>query len=202
MSALAPSSTRLPAYMTATRSATCETTARSCEMKSIASPNLWRRSLSSSRICCWMVTSSAVVGSSAISNCGRFTTAIAIITRCRMPPESWCGSPGSRLSAPAFRRHAATGDDRDGCHGLNRKPGSLAPGTRAVSPHRFGDLVADSHHGIEGGHRFLKDHGDSRSAQLAHGVVGNCCETAGRPVLGKEDLARNPRLWWQQPHDG
>ena len=31
---------------------------------------------------------SAVVGSSAISNCGRFTMAMAIITRCRWPPES------------------------------------------------------------------------------------------------------------------
>src|ERR1035437_8273977 len=70
MSALAPSSTRLPAYMTATRSATCETSERSCEMKSIANPNLWRRSLSRSRICCWMVTSSAVVGSSALFRIG------------------------------------------------------------------------------------------------------------------------------------
>ena len=39
----------------------------------------------------WTVTSSAVVGSSATSSAGRQATAIAIITRCRMPPESWCG---------------------------------------------------------------------------------------------------------------
>ena len=39
------------------------------------------------RICAWIVTSSAVVGSSAISSCGRQASAMAIITRWRMPPE-------------------------------------------------------------------------------------------------------------------
>jgi hypothetical protein len=38
-----------------------------------------------------MVTSSAVVGSSAISSRGWQATAIAIITRWFMPPDSWCG---------------------------------------------------------------------------------------------------------------
>ena len=38
-----------------------------------------------------MVTSSAVVGSSAISSFGRQDSAMAIITRWRMPPDSWCG---------------------------------------------------------------------------------------------------------------
>ena len=40
------------------------------------------------RICAWIVTSSAVVGSSAINSAGRHESAIAIITRWRMPPES------------------------------------------------------------------------------------------------------------------
>ena len=43
------------------------------------------------RICAWVVTSSAVVGSSAIKRSGSLISAIAIITRCRMPPENWCG---------------------------------------------------------------------------------------------------------------
>ena len=43
------------------------------------------------RICAWVVTSSAVVGSSAISRSGLLMSAIAIITRWRMPPENWCG---------------------------------------------------------------------------------------------------------------
>ena len=38
-----------------------------------------------------MVTSSAVVGSSAMSNAGLVESAIAIITRWRMPPDSWWG---------------------------------------------------------------------------------------------------------------
>ena len=51
-----------------------------------SSATSWR---STSRICAWIVTSSAVVGSSAMSTFGRHEIAIAIITRCRMPPENW-----------------------------------------------------------------------------------------------------------------
>ena len=39
----------------------------------------------------WTTTSSAVVGSSAMMNSGRQTVASAMVTRWRMPPESWCG---------------------------------------------------------------------------------------------------------------
>ena len=53
-------------------------------------------SRSRSRICACTVTSSAVVGSSAMSSCGRQTSAIAIITRWRMPPENSCGYWSSR----------------------------------------------------------------------------------------------------------
>ena len=45
----------------------------------------------SSRICAWIVTSSAVVGSSAMRSAGSHDSAIAIITRWRMPPENSCG---------------------------------------------------------------------------------------------------------------
>ena len=37
------------------------------------------------------VTSSAVVGSSAISSVGLRAMAMAIMARWRMPPENWCG---------------------------------------------------------------------------------------------------------------
>ncbi|MCY1221898.1 hypothetical protein D9M72_339710 [compost metagenome] len=37
------------------------------------------------------VTSRADVGSSATSSCGSLARAMAISTRCSMPPESWCG---------------------------------------------------------------------------------------------------------------
>ena len=39
----------------------------------------------------WMVTSRALVGSSAISSRGWHAIAIAATTRCRMPPLNWCG---------------------------------------------------------------------------------------------------------------
>ena len=86
-----PSSTFSPRYITSTRSATSATTPMSCVMKitpmfiSSCSPR------TSCRICAWIVTSSAVVGSSAISSDGRHDSAIAIITRCRIPPDNWCG---------------------------------------------------------------------------------------------------------------
>ncbi len=41
--------------------------------------------------CAWTVTSSAVVGSSAMSSAGLSAIAMAIIARWRMPPENWCG---------------------------------------------------------------------------------------------------------------
>ena len=57
----------------------------------IPMPSRCRSSRTISRICAWIVTSSAVVGSSAISSFGSQESAIAIITRWRMPPENWCG---------------------------------------------------------------------------------------------------------------
>ena len=88
----APSSTLRPAYITTTRSAFSATTPMSCVMRRIATRIRRCRSFSSSRICAWMVTSSAVVGSSAMSSPGSGEArAMAIITRWRMPPESWCG---------------------------------------------------------------------------------------------------------------
>ena len=54
-------------------------------------PSSFCSSSTSASICAWIVTSSAVVGSSAINSAGRHASAIAIIARWRMPPESWCG---------------------------------------------------------------------------------------------------------------
>ncbi len=64
------------------------TTPRSWVMSSTAMWNLACRSWISFRICACMVTSSAVVGSSAISRAGRQISAMAIMARWRRPPES------------------------------------------------------------------------------------------------------------------
>ena len=60
-------------------------------MITIAIPSSRCRRSSSARICACTVTSSAVVGSSAISSFGSLASAIAIIARWRMPPENSCG---------------------------------------------------------------------------------------------------------------
>ncbi len=86
-----PFSTHWPPYMTTTWSQVSATTPRSCVIRMTAELSSVRSSLISSRICACTVTSSAVVGSSAISSFGSQINAIAIITRCRMPPENWWG---------------------------------------------------------------------------------------------------------------
>ena len=80
-----------PAYMTMTVCATSAITPRSCVIRITPMLNsCFTRSISS-RICACTVTSSAVVGSSAIRRSGLLIIAIAIMARCRMPPEYWCG---------------------------------------------------------------------------------------------------------------
>jgi hypothetical protein len=71
-------------------------------MSRIASPSLRRRSARRSRSCAWIVTSSAVVGSSAISSAGLHASAIAMQTRCFMPPESSCGHASARRAGSAI----------------------------------------------------------------------------------------------------
>ena len=84
-------STTLPAYITMISSVRVATTPRSWVTRIIAmSRSCWswpRRS----RICACTVTSSPVVGSSAMSRRGAQASAMAIMTRWRMPPESWAG---------------------------------------------------------------------------------------------------------------
>ncbi len=86
-----PSSATWPAYITISRSEKWLTSDMSWVTKTIANPRVaW-----SSLICTiserWATTSSAEVGSSMITRSGVNSSAIAIIARCRMPPESWCG---------------------------------------------------------------------------------------------------------------
>ncbi len=80
-----------PAYMTATFWAISAITPRSWVMKRIEAPVSALSWFISSRIWAWIVTSSAVVGSSAIISRGLQARAIAIITRWRIPPLIWWG---------------------------------------------------------------------------------------------------------------
>ena len=85
---LSPCSTISPAYITATSSATRATMPRSCVIRIMPVSSSSCSSASKCRICAWMVTSSAVVGSSAMISAGPHISAMAIITRWRSPPES------------------------------------------------------------------------------------------------------------------
>ena len=67
-------------------------------MSTTAAPVISLAFWSTSRICAWMVTSSAVVGSSAMIRLGSLAIAMAIITRWRMPPENSWGNEVSRRS--------------------------------------------------------------------------------------------------------
>ena len=72
-----------PAYMTAIRSHTAASVDRSWVMKITARPKRSWRSSSSLSTWAWTITSSAVVGSSAISSFGSQASESAISTRWR-----------------------------------------------------------------------------------------------------------------------
>ena len=81
-----------------------------------------RAAFRTSTIWAWIVTSSAVVGSSAMSTLGSFAIAIAIIARWRMPPENSCGYWSTRCSGV-----------RD-AHDLEQLDGALARPRRLLMP--------------------------------------------------------------------
>jgi len=74
-------STSLPERITATRSATSATMPKSCVISHKAMPVSLRKRLNNSRTWACRLTSSAVVGSSAISKSGSPANAMAIMAR-------------------------------------------------------------------------------------------------------------------------
>ena len=77
----------------------------------------------------WMVTSSAVVGSSAISSAGAQATPMAIITRWRMPPRELVGVVARR----GVRRRG----DADARQDLHRPLPQRAAALAQVQGHRL-----------------------------------------------------------------
>ena len=103
----------------------------------------------SARICACTVTSSAVVGSSAITSDGLPAIAIAIITRCRSPPDSSCGY--------ARMRRAGSGTPTASS---SRCASSAVPATSAT-------WRADAHRRVQRGHRVLE-----HRAEMARAAAG------------------------------
>ena len=94
--------------MTTTRSVRPAMTPMSWVMRTTAMWSRWRRSSMRSRIWAWMVTSRAVVGSSAMSSFGSHASAMAIMTRWRSPPESSWGYWSSRSAGRGMSTRVRT----------------------------------------------------------------------------------------------
>ena len=116
-------------------------------------------SRSRSSTCACVVTSSAVVGSSAIRMRGSQASAIAIITRWRRPPLNWNGYSSTRRSGrgtPTMRRRSIA---------RARASSLLASLCSRID---FHDLVADRVVVAERRHRLLEDERDLLAADRAH----------------------------------
>ena len=115
--------------------------------------------LSRSRICAWIVTSSAVVGSSAISRSGL----------ARERHRDHHALPHAARQLVRIRVDALLGRrDADELEHLDRDLARLAPRLALVQPHRLADLIADGEHRVERRHRLLEDHRDPVAADRAH----------------------------------
>ena len=155
-----PCSTISPARITATRSHSSATTARSWLMNRTDMPSRRRSSRSSSSTSACTVTSSALVGSSASSTSARSATASAMATRCSWPPDSCDGYRRSRSGESSTSRMAC-----------GRAVGRLAPG-QPVLPQRPQRDVADPEHRVERHRRALEDRRDPAPAHIPQLAVG------------------------------
>jgi hypothetical protein len=146
-------------------------------------PNSARRSRSSSRICAWIVTSSAVVGSSASDGDGDHD---ALAHAARQPVRIFVDPP---------RR---VGD----AHEVEQRDGALARldgGKALVKPQGLADLIGDRQHRIERGHRVLEHHRDVVAAQAPHVAFADLQEVAAAVAHGaRGEPRRSARV---QPQD-
>ena len=147
-----------------------------------------RRSRSSS--CAWIVTSSAVVGSSAISTSGSGASAIATAARWRSPPESWCGYCASRRSGSGTPTSSSSSTARR----------RAAPRRQsAVRLEALRDLPTDREQRVEARHRVLEDHARcaGRGAAAAPAARRPAASTPSSITRPPDDVAGGR----QQAHD-
>ena len=93
--------------------------------------------------------------------------------------------------------------DGNVAHAFDRLTPCFRFGDAVMSEDGFGDLVADTHDRVEGGHGLLENHGDARAAKLPQLVGRQLGEMRGEAVaVLKGDLARDDRGGRKQAHDG
>jgi hypothetical protein len=73
----------------------------------------------------------------------------------------------------------------------------------ARSQDGLGDLLAHAHHRVQGGQRFLKDHGNPQTAEAVHIVLGNLEQIEWRALpVAESDFSGGVGLRRQQAHQG
>ena len=172
-----PVSTIRPAYITATRSAISATTPRLCVTNRMPMPRSACSFCRRSRIWAWIVTSSAVVGSSAISKTGRR----------QVPLRSWHVGACRQRARAGIARHAARVRNANMGQEFDRRT-CRACSCAAMDAHGLGDLLADGEDRIEARHGLLEHHGDVIAPDLPQAFV-----ELVRSCIGP-DLPRNKML--------
>ena len=112
-------------------------------MSSMAMPISRCNCFNSSRICAWIVTSSAVVGSSAMRRSGSLASAMAIMTRWRWPPDNWCGKASIRFSGsrmPTLCNSSST-RTRTAFSSMRRCTRSTSPTCRSMVCSGLSDVI-------------------------------------------------------------
>ena len=152
-------------------------------------PSIVRREISS-RICAWIVTSRAVVGSSAMSSFGS--------QRERHGDHHALAHAARELVRVALEPVLGLGD----AHHLEQLDGP-GPGVvlrlLPVGRDGLGHLLLDGEDRVEAGHRVLEDHRDVAAADLPHVVLAD-----GHEVLAVEQhpaTLDHARRLGQQAHD-
>ena len=146
--------------ITAMRSQVWATMPRSWVIRMIERPRRSRMSISSRRICAWIVTSSAVVGSSAIRIFGLQDSA----TRDHGALAHAAGEL-VRVAVVLPRRIGKADLARGSRPPRRARPRASEP---LVEADALGDLVADPHHRVEMAGRVLEDHADLAAAHREH----------------------------------
>ena len=137
-----------------------------------------------------MVTSSAVVGSSAISSSGSQASAIAIMTRCFMPPESWNGY-SCRAARGIGNAHRIEQLQHPR---LQRRPRQARCGARSASAICSPAVIT----GFSDSAGSWKIIADAPPAHVAHAGLGQLQQVAAVELDAAADDAAGVR---QQAHD-